>query len=71
MALPLIIAAFWILVLSLVLAACVSARQGDLQQLKDASTHTTSDTIEPPASSPRIAAQPGTRVYPCNPAVLS
>jgi hypothetical protein len=57
MVIPLIITlvALWILILSLLIGVCLSARQGDLQQqqLNVAPVHPVSyDPIGPPATSP-------------------
>jgi hypothetical protein len=81
MVLPLIVTliAIWILILSLLIGVCLSARQGDLQQqqqLKVASAHPASDDpIGPPATSSRIgsitAQPPGTHAHPPNPTVLT
>ncbi len=70
MILPLIITIIvsWVLVLSVVVGLCLSARQGDLQQQQAAPAYATSDLIEPSVISPRITAPPGRHAYPCNPA---
>jgi hypothetical protein len=77
MALALLIIALWILILSTVVCLCLSARQGDLlqrevtQRRETAPACPTDDPIEPSVISLRITAQPGRRVYPCDPAGLT
>jgi hypothetical protein len=79
MALPLVIViASWILILSMVLGLCLSARQGDRQQLSVAPADLASDEIEPPMISASITVRPGMdsapsgrRLYPCDPAYSS
>jgi hypothetical protein len=59
MALPLVIViASWILILSMVLGLCLSARQGDRQQLSVAPADLASDQIEPPMISTPITVEP-------------
>jgi hypothetical protein len=82
MILPLtIIIASWILILSVVVGLCLSARQGDHQLLMDTPAHPASELTAPSLISPRTtaeptmiparitaqSAQPATRAYPCNP----
>jgi len=67
MTLVLIIIASWILILSVIVGLCLSAHQGDLQQLNDTPAHPASDPIAAASISPRITAQPSRRAYPCKP----
>ena len=66
MILALLIITAWMLILSLVLAVCLSARQGDRQQLKQA--HPISERDEAPVI---ITAHPGRHAHPRDPAGLT
>ncbi len=63
MVLALIIIASWILILSVIVGLCLSARQGDLQERGAAPAYATSNLAEPSLR----PAQPSRRAYPCNP----
>ena len=62
----LVTATTWLLTLSLIAALCLSARQGDLQQLDEATaTPRAINPLESPLFSTRITAQQGRRAHPC------